>query len=253
MLIKHLTEILLLFFLLAMGDIALADVESWLSKISRAYGGVQQIDAAQSYRQYGVTFSSMRGREGKVFRAYRHPDHLRIEIDYGQGRPESRLLAGSRTWNQNKPVQEPFYSAMLLQAGRLGLPAALLDFRKHVKDVGSYRSLNGTVLHGLELSFHRHNLLKVGIEPKSGRIVESRGVIKTKQFTMNFTTLYTDFRKVDGRLFAFKETHYVMGRKSGYTHLDRVVIGPLDDKWFYPFKTIPVQQKLIVSTEPKKS
>ncbi len=246
MLMKNLTMILSGLFLLIISHVALADVEAWLARITEAYGGEQQINAVQSYRQYGVTFSSMRGREGKVLRAYRHPDQLLIEIDYGQGELESRLLSGSRSWKQGMQVQEPFYSAMLLQAARLGLPAILLAFRKHVTDVGNYQSLQGNTLHGLALRFHGRNQLIVGIDLQSGRIVESRGIIKTQQFDMDFTTLYDDFRKVDGRLFAFKETHYVMGRKTGYTHLERIIVGPLDDELFYPVKPQQMKPNIIV-------
>jgi len=249
MIAKNYTARLMALLLLLMSHDALADVETWLAKISEAYGGEHKINVAQSYRQHGVTFSSMRGREGKVLRAYRHPDHLRIEIDYGPGDIELRLLAGSRSWKQNKIVQEPFYSAMLLQAGRLGLPVVLLKFRKHVKDLGSFQGMQGNTLQGLELPFHQYNKLVVGIDPMSGRIVESRGVIKIKRFNMNFTTLYDDFRKVDGRLFAFKETHYVMGRKMGYTHLEQIVIEPLVDELFYPLKTKPEIKTDIVRIE----
>ena len=62
-------------------------------------------------------------------------------------------------------------------------------------------------------------------------------------FKMQFGTRYDDFRKVNGRLFAFKETHFVMGRETGYTNLERIVIESLPDELFYPDDVAPDKGK----------
>jgi len=222
---------------------AAADVSTWLTKLSQAYGGEQRILNAKAFQQYGVTFSTMRGREGKMTRSYRHPDHLRIAIDYGKVGSELRLLAGPHSWKQNQPVGDPFYSAMILQATRLGLPAVLFEHKKHVKDGGDYKNKQGKTLHLLELRFHKHNHIAVGIEPATGRIAESTSTLSMPALNMQFGTRYADYRKVNGRLFAFKETHSVMGRQTGYTHLQRIVIKPLPDKLFYPDNVTPDKGK----------
>lgn len=211
-----------------------ADVGVWLDRVTRTYGGEANIMQASAYQQYGVIFSRMRGREGKVMRSYRFPDHLRVSIDYGGSDSELRLLAGSRSWKQNKETGQPFYSAMIMQATRLGLPAVLMAHRSRVKDGGDYSNQQGRNLHLLELSFHGTNHLAVGIDPQSGRIVESASTIEMGNFKMQFGTRYDDYREVDGRLFAFKETHFVMGRETGHTTLERIVVEPLPDALFYP-------------------
>lgn len=229
--------------LFTMANEATADVNSWLGKVSTAYGGKKQILATQAFQQYGVTFSILRGHEGEITRSYRHPDHLRIAIDYGKADAELRLLAGPHSWKQNQATGEPFYSAMILQATRLGLPAVLFEHKKYIKDGGDYKNQQGKTLHLLELKFHKHNNIAVGIDPETGRIVESTSTLSIQDFNMQFGTHYDDFRMVDGRLFAFKETHYVMGRETGYTHLQRIVIEALPDKLFYPQNIPPDKSK----------
>ena len=232
--IKSITLFCLTLVLAGMGDTATADVGNWLDKLSKAYGGEQQVLRAGAFQQYGVTYSIMRGHEGKITRSYRHPDHLRIAIDYGKFGTELRQLAGPHSWKQEQTTGEPFYSAMILQAARLGLPAVLFEHKQHVTDGGEYQDQQGKTLHLLKLAFHKHNEIAVAIDPDSGRIVESSSILKLENFQMQFGTRYADYRQVNGRLFAFKETHYVMGRETGYTHLQRIVIESLPDKLFYP-------------------
>ena len=231
---KSVTALCMALFLFAVAYQATADVSIWLNKISNAYGGEKQVLDINAFQQYGVTFSTLRGREGKMTRSYRYPDHLRIAIEYGESISGLRLLAGPRSWEQNQAAGEPFYSAMILQATRLGLPAVLLVHKKYVKDGGEYKNKQGKTLHILELEFHKHNHIAVGIDPETGRILESASTISMETFKMQFGTRYDDFRKVNGRLFAFKEVHYVMGRETGYTILERIIIESLPDKLFYP-------------------
>lgn len=213
----------------------MADVDQLLEKVIAAYGGREHISRVTAYQQFGVTFSSMRGVEGNIMRVYRHPDHLRVEIKYDKDYSESRILAGSRAWKQDQPVGGIFYSAMLLQAARLGLPAILVEHQQHVREADIMTGNQGETLHVLELNFHGKHKLIVGIDPVSGRILESRGIIKMTDSTMEFGTVYDDFRFQEGRLFAFKEVHYVMGRKTGYTHIQRIEIVPvLPEEMFQP-------------------
>ena len=241
--VKSIAALCMALFLLAVAYEATADVDVWLNKVSEAYGGEKQVLEVSAYQQYGVTYSTMRGREGKMTRSYRYPDHLRIAIDYGESDSELRLVAGPRSWKQNEPTGEPFYSAMILQATRLGLPAVFFAHKKYVKDGGEYKNVQGKTLHLLELQFHNQNHIAVGIDPETGRIVESASTIIMDTFKMQFGTRYDDFRKVDGRLFAFKETHFVMGRETGYTSLERIVIESLPDELFYPENVAPDKGK----------
>jgi hypothetical protein len=213
----------------------MADVNVLLEKIAEAYGGQKRIAEVTAYLQTGVTFSAMRGVEGNILRSYRHPDHLRVEIKYDENNSELRILAGQHAWKQDQPVEGMFYSAMLLQAARLGLPAILFEHQKHVRDAGMMLSKEGIELNSLELNFHGNYRLVIGVDPDTGRILESRGIIEINDAAMEFGTAYDDFRNQQGRLFAFKEVHYAMGHQTGHTRIDSIEVVPdLPEELFHP-------------------
>ena len=214
---------------------AVAGVEELLLKVAEAYGGQTRITEVGAWLQSGVTISTMQGKEGRILRSYRHPDHLRIEIEYDNHETELRVIAGANAWKQNQPADKIFYSAMLLQAARLGLPAVLFEHKKQVRDAGIMTGKQGQELHALVLDFHGKYQLLAGIDPDSGRIMESRGIIAMEGARMEFGTTYDDFRFQDGRLFAFAEEHYAIGQKTGYTRIQSMQILPdLPDRLFTP-------------------
>jgi hypothetical protein len=201
------------------------EVDTLLDKVAVAYGGQERLSAATAFEQYGKTVSAMHRHPGQVHRAFQYPDRLRIDIRYGADDNELRILSGAVAWKQGEPVTGLLYSAMLLQAARLGLPNTLLDHRDKVRDAGVIRGRQGTTLHALELPFHGNLTLVAGIDPATGRILESRGIVSANQgLLMEFAATYEDFRVVDGRLFAFRETHYGMGGEMGHTTLERIVV-----------------------------
>jgi len=201
------------------------EVDALLDKVAVAYGGEERLSAATAFEQYGETVSALFRQPGRVHRAFQYPDRLRIDIRYGANNNELRILAGAMAWKQGEPATGVPYSAMLLQAARLGMPNTLLDHRDSVRDAGTIISRQGTTLRALELSFHGNLRLVAGIDPATGRILESRGIITAKRGQgMEFTAGYDDFRMIDGRLFAFRETHYAMGSEMGHTTLERIKI-----------------------------
>ena len=223
------------FLMLILSHSAMADVTELLAKVAEAYGGQANISEVKAYKQYGVTFSSLRGKSGNLLRAYRHPDHLRVEIQYSQQTSELRILAGANAWKHNIPASGPFYSAMLLQAARLGLPSILFEHQNHVRDAGLMTGKQGESLHTLELYFHGRYRLIVGIDPSNGKILESHGIINNNGVNMEFATTYHDFRFQDGRMFAFEEVHYAMGQKTGYTSIQRIeILSDIPEEMFHP-------------------
>lgn len=225
-----------------------ADVPGLLEQVAKAYGGQESIAAAVSFRQSGNTYSAMRKTEGNITRAYRYPDHLRIEIQYGANASELRILAGPQTWKDDQPQGEPFYSAMLLQAARLGIPAILFEHQQQLRDIGTIDGIAGKKLNALELKFHGNLRLVAGIDPESGRILESHGIIQMNGNEMKFSTTYADFQMQDGHLFAFEEGHYAMGNKTGYTHLQRIEVTPdIPDDLFHPQGQEPGAPEIITA------
>ena len=220
-----------------------ADTGLLLSKVARAYGGVERLAETTVWQQYGTTVSAIHPKPGEVHRAFRYPDRLRIEISYEDGSSDLRILSGAMAWNKGAQVSGGMYSAVLLQAARLGLPNTLIDHRNRLRDIGIMTGRNGNPLRGLELAFHGNLRLLVGIDPKTGHILETRSFVEAGQGrAMEFAATYDDFRMVGGRLFAFRETLYMMGKQSGQTLLERIELAEkLPDELFDG--TLPVRPR----------
>lgn len=228
-----------------------ADVPGLLEQVAKAYGGQEAIAAAMSFRQSGNTYSAMRKTEGNITRTYRYPDHLRIEIQYGKDASELRVLAGPQAWKDDQPQGEPFYSAMLLQAARLGMPAILFEHHQQVRDIGTIASIQGKQLNALELKFHGNLRLIVGIDPESGHILESHGILEMKGKEMKFSTTYANFYMEGEHLFALEEGHYAMGNQTGHTRLQRIEVTPdLPDALFHPRGPVPRTPDIITIISP---
>ena len=200
-----------------------ADTGLLLNKVATAYGGVERLAETTAWQQYGTTVSALHPQPGELHRAFRYPDRLRIEISYEDDSSELRILSGALAWNRGEQVSGVNYSSMLLQAARLGLPNTLIDHRNRLQDTGTMTGQNGNTLRSLELAFHGNLRLVVGIDPETGHILETRGFVRAGQgHSMVFATTYDDFRIIGGRLFAFRETHYIMGKRRGQTLLERI-------------------------------
>jgi hypothetical protein len=215
-----------LMLLLLPAPVAVADaIGTLLDRVATAYGGRDRLSAVTAFEQYGTTVSALHGQPGQLHRAFQYPDRLRIDIRYGAHDSELRILAGASAWKQGVPVTGNQYATLLLQAARLGLPNTLLDHRERLRDAGEITGHNGDALHALELRFHGNLRLVAGIDPETGRILETRGtLILGPGRDIEFTAVHDDFRKVGGRLFAFSETHFAMGSTMGQTTLERVEV-----------------------------
>ena len=200
-----------------------ADTDLLMDKVVMAYGGVERLAETTVWQQYGTTVSAMHPQPGQVHRAFRYPDRLRIDISYEDGSSDLRILSGSAAWNRGKQASGGMHSAMLLHAARLGLPNTLIDHRNRLRDAGIITGRDGKSLRGIELAFHGNLRLLVGIDPETGRILESRSFLETGQGrAMEFAATYDKFSMVEGRLFAFRETLYMMGKQGGQTLLERI-------------------------------
>lgn len=196
-------------------------VEQLLAKVFETYGGAEIIQHTDSIQQSGTTFSSLRGAEGDIQRLLQQPDNLKVEIKYPSG-TETRVLAGENAWKQGKKTSGPFRQAMRLQAGRIWLPRTLWDHQGKVIYVGSTKADDGSKREFIDIPLGEGMTVSVEIDPQSGKILKSRGTLQMGGMAMVFGTEYADFRMQDGRLFAFKETHYAMGRPTGHTRIEKL-------------------------------
>ncbi|MGK2855873.1 MAG: hypothetical protein ACSLFQ_01570 [Thermoanaerobaculia bacterium] len=196
-------------------------VSDVVSRVLAAYGGLAPWRSVDAIAERGVLVSTMRG-SAPLFRSFRFPSTLRVEVDYA-GATELRMLADGRGWRDGAEVTGPQLDAMVLQAARMALPRVLAEPGVSVKDHGMVDSA-GTKLRELEATLPGGLILLVQIEPATNHVVRSIGRTSTAQGgpKLEFVTDYSDFRTVDGLLFAFQEVNYAQGMKTGDTKLDKI-------------------------------
>lgn len=194
-----------------------------------AYGGAEALAAVAGWQQLGKLVTPG-GGEAVVARVFAPPHRLRVENRFSQDRREVRILNGENAWRNGVPVEGPLRQAMVLQAARLSLPGILLEGRDRLVDLGEV-DREGASFRLLELALRDGMRLQVEIDPASGRIHRSRSLAGP----VVFETVYSDFREVDGVLFAFAEETWAMGHLTGRTELEAVVLSDgLRDLLFYP-------------------
>ncbi len=209
-----------------------------LKKSVDAYGGEKALEKLV-FRESGKLTATMRGESGMagtISRIYRRPDGLRVEVSLPAEPPEVRILDGTRGWRQGEEAFGMALDAMRLQAARFALPLNLLQRRSELRDLGT-ATRDGKSLRVLELPLAGNLSITAEIDPATGRILRSTartvGVMGGRsmsvggtagRMTVEFTTTYDDFRKVDGVLFAFKEGNFAMGQRTGDTVLERVEV-----------------------------
>ncbi len=213
-----------------------ADIESIVGKTIEVYGGRERLSRALVLRETGKVLSSGRDGEGRLSRIYQRPDKLRIEIAYPGEATEVRILSGAKGWRQGVPSIGPPYDAMVLQAARIALPLNLLEGVRNLKDSGDSER-EGKKVRVLELPLGEGMGISVEIDRETGYIVRTVGksAAGAGAPAIEFAASYGDFRKVDGLLFAFRETNYAMGSHIGDTLLEKIeVLDRIDPGTFLP-------------------
>ena len=174
-------------------------------------------------RQTGrVDAATSVGSSGPVVRIFARSLKLRVEIGEASKPREVRVLDGAKGWRNGKEASGVGYEAMVLQSVRLDLPFQLLSQRQLLveKEPMDYQ---GSHLRVLQLPLNGGLSITAGIDPASGRILFSTGTTKPGSTgSMTFETRYKDFRTVDGRLFAFKETNLAGGTKTADILLEKI-------------------------------
>jgi hypothetical protein len=206
-------SIMLLICALVAGNArAREDLNALVDKIADAYGGRTNLENLAAMRQTGLVEAATKvGNSGPVVRIFARPLKLRVEIGEAPKPVEVRVLDGAMGWRNGKESNGVGYEAMVLQAVRLDLPYQLLSQRKILveKEPMEYQ---GKRLRVIELPVEHGLLLSAEVDPETGRILGSTGTTKTG--SMTFETRYEDFRTVEGRLVAFKETNFAGGTKT---------------------------------------
>jgi hypothetical protein len=225
--LRRLFPLLIALVLLAPAARAADDAQSFLSFMVDSYGGEAALRKVTSIRQTGQLVAQRGGLvPGKIERLMQLPDKLRIVIDHPGDLAERRVLVDSNSWRDGKETTLPQHASMVLQTARLRLPLLFFDRKAEVKDMGIVEGEGGAKARGLSLALSEGVGLYLFADPKSGRILQSTNIIELDGQSFEFGTVYEDYRKVDGLLFAFKEEHVAMGRYTGTTTLEKIEFNP---------------------------
>ena len=177
-------------------------------KVIRAYGGASAWDKIASFHETGRVIPAMRPGEGKLTREWQRPDKLRVEIVYPSN-SEVRILDGDHGTQNGKEATGMGLDAMRLQAARLAATLLLVEKKSSLRSAGD---------NAIEIALAPQMTLTIEIDPQSGHILRSTG----KASGIEFTTNYSDFRMVDGLLFAFREENSAQGTKTGTNEIAKI-------------------------------
>ena len=179
-------------------------------KVIAAYGGAEAWKKVESFKQAGRVVSQMRSGEGKLSREWQRPDKLRVEIVY-PSHTELRIVDGDHGTQNGKEANGMGLDAMRLQAARLALPLLLAEKRAE---------LTSPAKNTIEIPLPSSMTLTIEVDPATGRVLKSTG----RAEGIEFTTSYSDFRKVDGLLFAFREANTAQGMPTGNNEISSVEV-----------------------------
>ncbi|BDG10569.1 hypothetical protein [Anaeromyxobacter paludicola] len=203
------------------------DLSRVLRRCVDAYGGAQALKRAVAVRETGHVTSVMRGNAaGALVRTFAPPGRLRVDITYPGGKGEARVLDGAAGWREGEKVEGMQLAAMVLQAARLELPRVFAEAPDRVADAGPVER-GGKKLRAVAVDLGNGLSLTAEIDPESGQVLHTTGAgALPGGMRIYFDTDYSDFRKVNGLLFAFKEENLANGVRTGETLLDQVEILP---------------------------
>lgn len=223
-----------LVFLLISTPVFASEATDLAKLVILAYGGAETIEQIKSVEQSGSLESNRHGKTGTIRRTFSRPDKLRIDIQIPGASPESRVLNGERGWRDGKEVPPMMAKAMMLQAARLDLPYLILRAGQDIKLAGPADQDNDRHPKGLEIPMAEGLRLIAIIDAKTGYIVSSHGLVSVApNREMEFTTIYSSHKEMNGMVVATEEAHFVRGQATGKTVLDKSeVVQELSDAIF---------------------
>jgi hypothetical protein len=186
------------------------NLDNLIARVMTTYGGAAAWSKVTGLHETGTVTPAMRPGEGKLTRDWQRPDKLRVEIVYPTS-TEVRVVDGDHGTQNGKDATGMGLDAMRLQAARLSLPELLIEKRETLRQMG-----DGVT----EIPLAPSMTLTVEVDPETGHIIKSTG----KASGIEFSTSYTDFRNVDGLLFAFREENSAAGMKTGTNQLAKIEV-----------------------------
>ncbi|HXH41362.1 MAG TPA: hypothetical protein VNN08_22230 [Thermoanaerobaculia bacterium] len=200
--------------LLLASNVHAQSLDDVVSKVMKEYGGTAAWQKVSTIRETGKVVPAMGKGDGATTRFWQKPDKLRVEIVY-PANTEVRIVDGDHGTRNGKEATGMGLDAMKLQEARLELPLLLVTRRASLKDLGVHEGFRA-----IEIPISASLTVAVDIDPKSWHIVRSTG----KTTGLEFIVDYSDFRRIDGLLFAFVEAGTAQGMPTAKTTLDSVAV-----------------------------
>jgi hypothetical protein len=195
---------------------ATESLQQLLDKVASEYGATPPA----IIRETGTTKSIMRG-DGALLRLYKAPDSFHIEINY-ETSSEIRTMVGAMAWSQHTPANPMLRAAIALQAGRMAMPWNMLAKPSVAIDLGTASNAEGKTVRTIEFPLEEQLKLVVEIEQETGHILRSRGILSVGEDTIEFATVYSNFRKEHGRIRATHEEQFARGVNVSHSTIEKI-------------------------------
>ncbi|MBE9535846.1 MAG: hypothetical protein IMF07_01595 [Proteobacteria bacterium] len=230
---KLLIFLILVFFYAIPASGETVKIETLLDQMISAYGGEENLKKLNTYRQEWSLTAAMSGEKGFDSRSVALPDRLRVELVYF-AHNEIRILNGDgglKIYNrtQKKKVQSPGLDAMKLQRMRLYHPLTLKE-RLHNSSLTQKEGFHVIILSEKEL------ITEYYINPSTFMIEKVVGLIQAGGMSMEFKTLYSDFRKVDGVVLPHKEVKFAGATNTAVLTLKKIELLKMHDVKLFELK-----------------
>ena len=239
---KNKLQLLLLLLLISITipsiSVANSAMDSLIDRVLFAYGG-DKLDSVRTYRMEGIVAAKMRQTEGKMVRLFARPDRLYVDLAY-KSKPERRFLDQSRGWRTDpqgggiREVGGHLLKSMILQAARSNIPWILSERRKDAAQIPPLK-VDDRMTIGIQVLLEPGLFLRLYADPKTARIVYSQAILNAETLKTHFETAYSDFKEVEGILFAHHEENWASGFHTGTTKIQKITINPdIKPKAFRP-------------------
>lgn len=204
------------------------DVQGLLDRVLAAYGGAERLQKVKGYRAEGAVQAKIRGATATTTRLFARPGDFRVDVAYVDY-TEVRVVLGGKGWRTAQQgiveVTGPMYDSMALQAARSAIPWILVDNRGKLRPAPA-ETVDGAALPGFELTLSDSMTLRAWVDPETNLVRKSQSVLASLEMNMEFSTVYADYRPVDGVMFPFREENFAGAAQTGSTILSRFVVDP---------------------------
>ncbi|UCF89223.1 MAG: hypothetical protein JSV70_02985, partial [bacterium] len=88
---------------------------------------------------------------------------------------------------------------------------------------------------GMQIILGPGLVLRLYADPQTARVIYSQAILNAEKINTHFETAYSDFREVDGVLFAHHEENWASGFHTGTTQIQKIILNPpLKENSFRP-------------------